>query len=660
MSSVRIHRHVRIPMPDGTGLSADIYLPPAGAGPVGAAIEYLPYRKDDLRMPIEWRHRALAARGVASVRLDIRGTGSSEGAIVDEYLPQEWADGAAAMEWLAAQPWCNGRLGLWGISYGGFNALQIAATAPEPLEAVVAVHFTDDRYTDDVHYGGGSLRAWDWTNYALRMVAMNGLPPDVDYVSDWADVWQRRLELEPWTLRWLREQVAGDYWTSGSLRSDYSRIRCPTYLIGGWHDGYRNAPLRTYQGLQCPKKLLVGPWSHSLPDSGIPGPHVSFVDELARWFGHWLNGADTGVMDEDPVTLFVQDAQPPDPVAPECPGTWITASDLPRVTPTDFFLTGDRSLVGAAPAVRAYGIVVPDAPWAGVFAGVWCPSNPPRVRASDQRLEEPASAVFSSPPLQESLVLLGGCTVRLGVTAAAEVAQLAVKLCDVRPDGAATLVTRGVLNLTRRHGFASPVAIVPEEAFDVTVPLDVTAWTFPAGHRLQLLVASGDWPNVWPAPHAARLRIGAADGAALTLPALDLAACRTTELAPPDAQEVADPAAAPQRSADWSYRRRLLTEMHEVATSSRSVFSVPAKELEVEERHETLLSVDGRAPAHARSAGEIAFVLRRPHLEIASRARTELRSTATSFEAAIQLEVEVDGETAHRLSWTESVPRELM
>jgi putative CocE/NonD family hydrolase len=176
-------RDVRIPVSDGLELSANLWLPeprPDGSGPTTfpAILEMIPYRKDDWRAASDESHGEwLAARGYAFCRLDVRGTGSSPGIALDEYTARETQDGAEAVEWLAARSWCSGKVAMWGISYGGFTAIQVALLHPPHLAAIVPMMATDDRYTDDVHYLGGCMTVSELSQYAVSMVGMNALPP---------------------------------------------------------------------------------------------------------------------------------------------------------------------------------------------------------------------------------------------------------------------------------------------------------------------------------------------------------------------------------------------------------------------------------------------------------------------------------------------------
>jgi putative CocE/NonD family hydrolase len=172
--AVREIENVFIPLRDGTKLAARIWLPvDAETRPVPAILEYLPYRKRDGTAPRDAEtHPFFAGHGYASVRVDIRGTGESDGLLLDEYLKLEQDDCLEVLAWLEAQPWCTGACGMIGISWGGFNGLQVAARRPKQLKAVISLCSTDDRYADDVHYMGGCMLvdnfAWGSTMFTLQ------------------------------------------------------------------------------------------------------------------------------------------------------------------------------------------------------------------------------------------------------------------------------------------------------------------------------------------------------------------------------------------------------------------------------------------------------------------------------------------------------------
>ncbi|MEA2197069.1 MAG: uncharacterized protein QOJ25_1120, partial [Solirubrobacteraceae bacterium] len=262
-----------ITLADGCRLFARIVLPvDARADPVPALLEYLPYRLCDGTALRDSRHHPwYAGHGYASVRVDMRGSGNSDGLLLDEYLPQEQLDGVEVIAWLAAQPWCTGRVGMFGISWGGFNGLQIAARRPPALSAVISLCSTDDRYADDVHYMGGCVLGAEVLGWPSYMLGVNALPPDPAHVgAGWRDRWHERLEgTPPFLETWLRHQRRDAFWKQGSICEDFAAVTCPIYMVGGWADGYTNAIPRVLEGLTAvgtPCKGLIGPWGHGYPE----------------------------------------------------------------------------------------------------------------------------------------------------------------------------------------------------------------------------------------------------------------------------------------------------------------------------------------------------------------------------------------------------------
>jgi putative CocE/NonD family hydrolase len=322
-----------IPLSDGCRLSARVWRPQdSDDDPVPALLEYLPYRKDDATAVRDSvRHPYFAGHGYASVRVDMRGSGASDGILEDEYLPQEQEDGVEVIAWLAAQPWCTGDVGMIGLSWGGFNALQVAALRPPELKAIVTLCSTDDRYALDVHYMGGCVLADFMLPWAASMLVLNARPPDPALAgARWREQWLDRMERTPSFIEaWLAHQRRDAYWEQGSVCEDYGRIACPVYAVGGWADAYRNAVPRLLAGLPGPRKGLIGPWAHLYPEQGVPGPAIGFLQECLRWWDHWLRGRDTGIMDEPILRVWMQDAVPPQPFYEERAGRWIAEAAWP-------------------------------------------------------------------------------------------------------------------------------------------------------------------------------------------------------------------------------------------------------------------------------------------------------------------------------------------
>jgi uncharacterized protein len=496
---------LRIPTRSGVELGATMTRPRED-GRYPALVWYDPYRAA-WDGNVGGMARYFAERGYLFVNLHVRGTGNSDGVSRDEYMPEETRDGYEAIEWLAAQPWCSGSVGMLGASYSGFTCLQVAALAPPSLKAIAPAYFTDRRYTDDCHYKGGCLRGYyDVLTYGLGMVAANALPPHPKAVGPrWAEIWARRLEEnEPYLLNWLAHPLEDDYWAQGSVIGRYDRIQCACFLIGGWHDGYVNPPLRTFQALRCPKRLLMGPWSHTYPDRSHCGPRIDIQFELLRWWDRWLKGIENGIERELPVTVYLQESEDPVQDRTLIAGGWYSADGLPNLADRAWQITGGRlepksgtqiSTSEPQPSIDTYQYL----PAVSRNGGVW-DAGVPFCLPGDQRPDEAMSLNYTSQPLTEDLVLFGQPSVALTVSADAPVLPLALRLTEVADDVTSVLVTKGILNLTRRNGMAAPEPILPNEPMTIRFDLEATAWRFRRGHRIRLSVNGSDFPNVWPTP----------------------------------------------------------------------------------------------------------------------------------------------------------------
>ena len=507
--AVRIIEHTTIPLKDGTQLAARIWLPEdAEQNPVPAILEYLPYRKRDgtyerdaLTYP--W----LAGHGYAGVRVDIRGSGESDGLLSDEYARQEQDDALEIIAWLAAQPWCSGAVGMMGISWGGFNGLQVAARRPAALKAIVTICSTDDRYADDVHYmGGAKLNAgFGWASFFFGAMCH---PPDPALVGErWRAMWLERLANVPLFLEiWTRHQRRDAYWRHGSVCEDYAAIECPVYAVGGWTDGYTNAIPRLLERLAVPRKGVIGPWAHAYPHFALPGPQIGFLQDMLRWWDHWLKGAETGVMDEPMVRAWMTDSVKPAPYHETLPGRWVAEPSWPPPESKShrLFLTDDGLRPERAP-LAARAVCSPQT--VGKDAGSWCPFGRAADQAGDQRADDARSLVFETPPLDETIEILGAAVVTLEIASDRPIANIAARLCDVHPSAESLRVSFGVQNLTHRDGHETPQPLVPGERYQIRIQLNDAGVVFPAGHRIRLALSTTYWPMIWPAPEVATLTI---------------------------------------------------------------------------------------------------------------------------------------------------------
>ncbi len=514
LDAIREIENVFIPMADGCRIAARAFLPEtAEETPVPAILEYIPYRKRDfMRERDEPIHRYFAAHGYAALRVDVRGTGDSDGVLADEYSREELDDAVEIIAWLARQPWCDGSVGMMGISWGGLNSLQVAALAPPQLKAVITLCSTDDRYADDAHYMGGCLLNEN-IQWGAILMTYGALPPDPEIVGDrWRGMWLQRLEaLAPFAARWMEHPWRDDYWRHGSVCEDYGAIRCPVYAIGGWADGYSNAVPRLLKGLRAPRKGLIGPWAHVFPHRGIPGPSIGFLQEAIRWWDHWLKGRDSGIMDEPMLRVWMQESVRPEPQYETRPGRWVAESvwPSPRIRPRRWYLNPGRLQSEPAPT-EALAFSSPQT--TGVSSGEWCAFGADGEMPSDQRSDDGRSLSFDTEPLNEPVEILGAPLVELELAADAAVALIAVRLNDVAADGASTRVSYGLLNLTHRDGHAAPRPLAVGERYRVRVPLNDVAHVFSRGHVIRVAISTSYWPIAWPSPNPVTITIYSGTG----------------------------------------------------------------------------------------------------------------------------------------------------
>ncbi len=678
---------VRIEAGDGVDLSANLWLPtPRADAPdelFPAILEMIPYRKDDWRLASDIaRGEWLAARGFAFCRLDVRGTGSSGGVALDEYMARETQDGYDAVEWLAAQPWCNGNVGMWGISYGGFTSIQVAMLRPPHLKAIVPMMATDDRYTDDVHYIGGCVTVSELSQYAVSMVGMNAMPAKAEYRgAGWADEWRDRLEKTPiWLFEWLRQQHDGPYWRQGSLAPDYGAIEAAIFSIGGWMDSYVDPVLRMQERCTAPRRSLIGNWVHDLPDDAYPGPNLDWYHEMVRFFDHWLKGIDNGVMEEPGLVYFQHEYAEPEPFPAAWPGQWRAEASFPAAGAGERILSlapGDLPLVGrlveadAAERDAAAAEARPAAierfrhrPTSGTRASLsWGAGGAPNGLARDLRPDESLLPTFTSVPLYEPLDILGFPIAVLAWESSAPIATAVVRLMDVAPDGTSAQGTAGILNLTHRDSHASPSPLEPGVVTEVRVPMRSTGHRFLAGHRVRLSVASGYWPVIWPSPFVAEyaLHLGGATGTRLILPTVPVGdgplPVPPFKATPAGLRELGSYTGEPPT---WRVTDDVIDGTVTVSSSEFGESVMPDGKTSLYTGERLEMTASDADPAHARMHNEVVYRLRDHGSEIRIEASGTTRSTETDFHMNVGLRVTLDGAPFFERGWLETIPRRLV
>ncbi len=651
--SVKVTENAFVPGADGTPLAIQLWTPQGGVK-APAVLEAIPYRKRDRYRGFDmlWG-KVLAERGIAYARLETRGSGDSGGVLEDEYLASEQADCAAVIAWLAKQPWCNGAVGMRGVSWGGFSTLQTAMLNPPALKAIMPMSASDMRYTDDAHYLGGAF-ALTGLKWATSMKVVMAGPPDPQVSGEaWLAKWKARLAATPpIAARWLSHQTNDAYWSHGSVALDWGAIKCPTYVVGGLVDSYGNELPRLLSHLKVPRKGVYGPWQHGYPWPATPGPALDWAYEEVRWWRQHLMGEETGIMAEPMLRAFMPEATAAQVSPGPIPGRWVADPSWPPSRPPRALHFGAGGLHEAPQPAET--VAVAGDRVVGLGKVEWVPFAPTEL-PREQSADDARSHVFDTPPLPADVEILGAGALKVRVSADKPVAHLAVRVCDVGPDGKSWLVTYGILNLTHRDGDAQPKPLEPGRAYEVTVPLNFTAHSFKAGRRIRAAVSESLWPLVWPSPEVATVTVDLAQ-TRLELPVRPR----------PPAEPPMPIALQPPMPADPAGWPRM--EIAEAGGAARVVEAWPDHPSEVADVGETLggggpnvtLSYDPRHPSSCRWRGEQYARFSRPGWEVAVRAQVTVTADARAFHVEESTVATLNGETVLDRPHVTTIPRRFM
>jgi uncharacterized protein len=654
-----------IPLSDGNRLAVRIWLPDKAVQmPVPAILEYIPYRKRDFyRATDEALHPYFAGHGYACLRVDMRGSGDSSGLLTDEYLAQEQDDCLEILQWIAAQPWCDGRVGMMGISWGGFNSLQVAARRPPALKAIITLCSTDDRYCDDVHYMGGCLLL-DNLIWASQMFIRSSRSPDPALVGErWKEMWLARLrDTVPFIQPWLSHQHRDAYWRHGSVCEDYEAIVCPVYAIGGWSDAYVNSIPRLLQNLKVPRKGLVGPWAHELPHRAHPGPQIDFLQECVRWWDRWLKGIENGVMDGPMYRVWMQDYAAPRSFHSERAGRWIGENvwPSPDIHPRRYLL--DRcGLLTSSPASES-NLTLSSPQTTGLNYRRWCPWGEGSEMATDQREDDGKSLTFDTGILDQAIEILGQPGVTVELSSDSPLALIAARLSDVAPNGAVTLISYGLLNLAHRDSHEKPEPLIPGRRYSVRLVMNHIAHRFRKGHRVRLALSNSYWPIAWPSPSTVALTIHCGTSA------LDLPARQPRpedDAIAPLGESVVLPAMKHTMTRAVPYHRKVEHDLGEgsvLVTATKDTYEWHIDDINLDCSTETVekYSINQSDPLSAHVSVGSTHGLSRGSWQARSKARSSMRSTATEFVLALDLEAFENDERIFSKHWDFRFSRDLV
>ena len=635
-------------MKDGVRLAATLFVPKAGSGEkFPPLLEYLPYRKDDFTAYADERHAWFAQRGYVGARVDIRGTGRSEGHVPPrEYSGQELSDGEEVIAWLARQPWSNGNVGMYGISWGGFNALQMAMRRPPALKAILAACATNDLFLNDVRFMDGIMHV---DQYEMVIDLLNAIPPSPDFPLDEKTL-QERFDSPPWFLAYKQHQRDGAFWKEPEKPLD--QIDIPVFLIGGLYDGYRDSIPRFLEALKGPVKAIVGPWNHVFPDGSAWEPRVEWRERAVAWWDHWLKGAPNGVMDQPKLAVYMRHWYSPGLGKHEIPGEWRAERSWPPqgAASKTLYLHADYSLGTSAPASATHQLKY--VPSAGVEAGgtnLWWGELRHDLAPSDA-----ISLVYDSAPLADEMAILGTPQVGLNAAASAPLADWIARLSDVAPDGSVTLVTGAGLSGAQRDSSSDPKDLEPGRTYALHIGMHFTSWVFPRGHRIRLSVTNAQWPMMWPTPYAmtTTLAIGGEQASRLVLPAVP----GESLVAPPTFTALPVPPADPPTD-QW------ITEQDRFHQSSKWIWRTPESAFEfpwgkIRRKHSIEFAVDDAHPESASSHGEGETMIEAGKRVIAWRYLFDLRGDQTNFYYNYTRTLLENGRIVRTRTWNQTLPRD--
>lgn len=675
---IKIDRQVRAKMRDGVELGAIVVRPDA-EGKFPAIMSYSPYRSLSA-VKMEYTDRDynntedgpsyFAEHGYAVIYYDVRGTGNSGGSSPDMYADKERRDGYDMVEWVAAQPWCDGNVGMWGFSYSGVDQWQVGVQNPPHLKTLIVGSANTDVY-QDWNYPGGVLRPFMFFSYSPDMLAANFAPPALDAVgTKWAEIWKERLENNvPWGVGYIKNQLDSAYWHDKSLAPGYDRIKVPVMLWSGWADWYPTPVLRAFSKLNVPKKVFVGPWAHYWPDMAFPGPRIDWRNIMLSWYDQWLKGRRTGVMDTPPVTLFVRKyKEPAERYYDEDNGFWRYENEWPlaRTQDTPMYLHSANGLNRNPETTKEnqHDQYVYK-PSVGMTFGVHSGGGiPPWGYQLDQRRDEAYSLTYTTTPLQQDLETTGVPQAILYVSSSAKTAYFNVTLTDVAPDGTSKWVTNGYLLATHRNSHAEPEALEPNKVYELNIEMLAMSYVFSSGHRIRFDIASGNFQNAWPtaesainciyhsSQYASRVVLPVAPAQSPKLPTPQLPPSRR-HVQTPDELEMSQPV----HRISFDPIAETVTMTEEVSGTWKKSASDSTK-TQTESRSTFTVSDKNPADAIEKSTSDM-YIEFSGGMQIRIESGEVVVSDKDSFLYMPHVDVTVDGKEHFSKSWTIQVPRDL-
>jgi uncharacterized protein len=505
-ASKPIVKEMRVPVPmrDGVRLSANIFLP-AQRGPFPTILVRTPYGKG---LDITPHFQAFVDHGYAVVAEDVRGRYDSEGAF--QPLTQEASDGSDTIDWIARQPWSDGKVGMMGGSYLGIVQWKAAITNNPHLKAIFPVVSGYDDYRDRFYSTGGAMKIGNRLEWMAENLRAPGYRQDFSKYTLHLPLRTSDVAALGWTSPLFNEVIAHPsydaFWRAISTREHLDKVKVPVFSVGGWYDNFVQSDLEAFAALHKRSglsRVLIGPWAHnmSMPFEGIEfGPEASAPVRKMQldWFDQWLMGKDTALLSEPPVKVFVMGAN-----------KWREMREWPPEGSSVkmFYLQSG----GKANSLDGDGALNEKQSVGSADQFVFDPNNPVPTRGGpvccnpkvfpwgpmDQRGIEARRdvLVYTTRPLKRDVEAVGPVQVVLYVATSARDTDFTAKLVDVFPDGQARNLTDGILRLRYRNSLEKPELAKPGEVYRITIDAGVTGNVFLKGHRIRVEISSSNFPR---------------------------------------------------------------------------------------------------------------------------------------------------------------------
>ena len=610
-----------------------------------------PYREEDVSYLEDYFVGSyFASRGYVVAMVDVRGTGRSEGTVpFHEYTNQELSNGFEIISQLSKKDWSNGKIGMFGLSWSGFNALMTADRKPPALQAILVAHASDDLFYQDVHSEDGVFHMDVWET---MMDTLNAIPAPEEYAIT-PRYFTERFDQTSWNFIWKKNHFDGPVWRNESLRFRTSGLELPVYLIGGLLDGYRDTIPRIIDSSKAPVKADIGPWNHEWPNTGVPGPNYEWREKAVRWWDYWLKDRDTGILDEPDFMVFMRDGYPPSSTLTEIPGEW-RCGDWP-VGGTEkqrFYPASEGRLMSHLPEETGRDTLV-YSPGAGTTAGTWWGDLTEYMSGDDQY-----SLTYDSDPLSEPVEMIGMPQVNLSVSADAPLYQWAVRLEDVWPDGKVSLVSGVLINPADRVSRLDRQPLVPGKQTAISGEIQYTTWRFNGGHKIRLSISNAQFPMAWPTPYPGKTTLITGPGTWIDILVVKEDTFTGSCDLPPFAEEGDHPEAASQGDGDIDYPVSYNSDTGETTYTSGSDHQWTVKGNSFHSTEQDTWRVKDSDPAHASFEAEVTDEISLPDRNIRVLGRYNLTSDEDYFHLTVTRQLYENRDLIREKNWNESFKRE--